>query len=537
MKIKPAPNKGIPILVIDANFIRKHLFKGWPMLNRIAAIAREGKVNLCIPWIIEKEVFTGIEGHINELTGQEQFITKVRQMVKFTSNPEVIQDLCDKLENLRPQICADATKRFEHWLNSSQAERLPIQATHTEQVFNAYFAGDLPFSAPKQREHLPDAFIYKAVLELAKAGKEVWFVGEDKRLCESLRVTGKVRTYANLHPLFGELQSPFDFEQQQALVDSLPDTRALNDQAVACVRLQLRGRRLRYNLNEGATPPIIEQVLDIRSLALDTQSVLPMDGCTFLIAFESDISVRATERLISGRDFEERMSNFDVSIRGHFLVEYGEKGSAEKEIDTIELDDFEIGSLHRNSAGETVQPIVPLPKVAAMYQTHFDDIVRENRAGLIVVVGSTLRNRRLVAEHIVGRALRTSDIGLLNFPRIHQQLPTVDCGSEETALTLWEKARDTEADVIGLSSESGHWASEALEYLASTKGLVVATMKTASSRTAVVRYLTSLNNSGNCLQYLMAVAWIQDVTPETVTFAISCDSGWHDGSWEALLNR
>jgi hypothetical protein len=63
-------------------------------------------------------------------------------------------------------------------------------------------------------------------------------------------------------------------------------------------------------------------------------------------------------------------------------------------------------------------------------------------------------------------------------------------------------------------------------------------MKSLNSPSAVVRYLASLpHKEVNYLEELLAVAWIQDVTPETITFGISEHGQWGDGSWEDTLSR
>src|SRR6266540_5743489 len=93
-----------PTLVIDSSSIRNHLFKGWPVLNRVAVIARTGKINLCIPWIVDQEVLSGIEKHVDELTVQETFLKSVRVIAQMSSEAETIRVLCDKFETLRPKV-------------------------------------------------------------------------------------------------------------------------------------------------------------------------------------------------------------------------------------------------------------------------------------------------------------------------------------------------------------------------------------------------------------------------------------------------
>ena len=529
-----------PTLVIDSSVIRKHLFKGWAVLNRVAVIARTGKMSLCIPWLVEQEVLTGIEKHVDELTGQEAFLTNVRSIAHLSSDVEGVRTLCDEFEKLRLTICDEARSRFRHWLEISQAERPAIKPEHTEKVFSAYFAGGLPFDKPKNREHLPDAFIYNAVLDLTIGDADVWFLGADAQLRESLRQTKKVRVFHDFYPLFADLQLPFNYEEHQALSRTLPDATALCELARTSLRSELCGQVLRYGVNEVSDAPRIQEVLRVPNLSVDRQSVMHIDVSALLIAFEADVVVRAAERLSDNRNLIERLSEFAVSIRGHFLVGIGTEDSDRQKRMTIEVDDFEVGEMKRSAAGEVLQPIAPQPNVVGYYEAEFQDVVKNRGSGLVVVVGSTLRNRRLVAEHIVAAALRNDEIALLNFRPVHEtQLPSCESKSETDLSPLWNKARDAELHVIGLSSEDADWALEAIHYLEANcfTCFIVTTMKSANNRSAVVRYLANLPNLENNLERLLAVAWIQEVTAETITFAISQHGGWGDGSWEGVLRR
>jgi hypothetical protein len=525
-----------PTLVIDSSAIRNHLFKGWPVLNRIAVIARTGKINLCIPWLIEREVLSGIEKHVDELTEQEAFLKSVRLIAQLSSEGAAIRTLCDQFEALRPKICAEAQSRFQHWLEMSQGERLPLEDGGTKKVFDAYFAGDLPFDKPKNRDHLPDAFIYNAVLALIDEGREIWFVAGDEQLRESLRTKG-VRVFRDFYALFADLQVSFDFKEQQALSLASPDTEALCALARASLQSELCGKSLRYAGSEDSAPRI-RQVLEVRSLSVDPQSVMHIDAGDLLIAFEADIIARAAERLVNERDLTERLSDFTVSLRGHFLVGTERGTNNGQKIATVEVDDIEVGAMERKIGGEMIQAIPPLPRVASYYQEEFDDIVQDKDSGLVVVVGSTLRNRRVVAEHIIAVALKSHEVALLSFPPIHErQLAAYDCTGTTDLGPLWNKARDAELHALGLSSENVDWGTEAIHYLSEAHCFIVATMKSANNRSAVIRHLANLPNGKDNLESLLAIAWIQEVTAETISFAISRDSGCGEGTWEEVLRR
>jgi hypothetical protein len=262
------------------------------------------------------------------------------------------------------------------------------------------------------------------------------------------------------------------------------------------------------------------------------------DDSALLIAFEAEVVIRIAERSTENRIVVEKLSVLNASIRGHFSVVLDNSNANNQAVKSIEVDDFEVGAMDKIAGSENVQAIAPQPQVESYYQDSFDQIIRKKHNGLIVVVGSTLRNRRLVAEHIIAAALKNNEVALLGFPPIlEKHLPSHDCTGEPSLSSLWDKARDAELNVLGLSSESANWAMESIHYLLDADCLIVATMKSANNRSPVVRYLAGLPNGRNYLEHLLAVAWIQDVTPEKVNFCISQHGGWGDGAWETILER
>lgn len=539
----PSGNK-IPTLVIDSSAIRNHLFKGWAVLNRVAIIARAGKINLCIPWIIEQEVLHGIEEHVDELTEQKTFLKNVRLIAQMSSEVSTIHALCDKFETLRPQICDEAKSRFQHWLETSQAERLPLKHEQTVKVFQAYFGGNLPFDRPKNREHLPDSFIYEAVLDLISGDREVWFLAGDVRLIESLQKNKAVRVYENYYPLFGDLQVPFNYEQQNALLVGSLDTQALCESARLSLQSELCGQTLRYGSSEQWASKRIREVLQIQNLSVDQESIMHIDDGNLLIAFEADVQARVAERTIANREVTERLSEFGITIRGHFLVNIDKADKASPKIVSVEMDDFEVGAMQEKAGNQILQSIPPQPKVVYYHENNFKNVVENNDGGLVVVVGSTARNRRLVVEHLIAarRKAWRSGTPLIGFTPLLNELdiPFHDCdseGNQKSVLEILGKVENAELDALGLSCEADWATVKAIDSLRDSNCFIVVTMKSINNRSAVVRHLVKITGGTTDLQYLTAVAWIQEVTPETITFAISQSGGWGDGSWEGVLRR
>ena len=405
------PRGKTPALVVDSSAIRNHLFKSWPLLNRLAIVARAGRINLCVPWLVEQEVLSGIESHFGEFTGQEAFLKSARSLAQMSSEGTAIVEMCDRFERLLPKLCEEARSRFQHWMETAQAERLPLRPEHTEKVFTAYFEGTPPFDRPKNREHFPDAFIYNCVMDLVAQGGEVWFLADDEQLRESLRKTKQVRAYRKLYTLFSDLQVAFDYESERSLSMLLPDFSSLEEMARCSLREGLCGRVLRWSGAVHGGEPTVREVLCIRDISLDRQSVIHVDESAFLIAFEANIEVLGAERVDVNRDILERLSSFAVSIRGHFFVRIGKSAEDEPQrVVSVDFDDFDLGEVQKRTGSEVVQSIPPLPKVAEVYREEFNAIIRNSgQLGVVwVIFGWFWARHRIKTSRGAGCELHSS---------------------------------------------------------------------------------------------------------------------------------
>jgi hypothetical protein len=443
--------------------------------------------------------------------------------------------LSKEVEGLRPSICEEARGRFRNWLGAAQAETLPITLQQSRLALNAYFEGTPPFDRPKNRDHLPDAFIYTSILDLIARGDDVWCLTGDSRLSEALEATRKIRVYRDYYPLFTELLIPFDYSREQKLTIGRLDA-SFTTEAERCLFDDLRGQSLRFQTTGSSISPKIREVLRIRNLVTDHGSIMYIDDNTLLIGFECDADVTGAERITEKHEIIERLSEISVAMRGHFVVVTFPVDNGIRKIKAIELDDFEIGSAEQKAANKVVTSIPPDVGVAAGWATAFEKVVSNDSAGLVVVIGSTLRNRRLVAEYIVAARTRRNEVSVLNFQPLTKNIPFVETQEDEIE-EFWERAQNTEAHVLGFSAENVAWEIAAIFHLSQRKCFIVGTMKSASSRSAVIRAIAALPNGKNNLGVLLAVAWIQDVSSELITFAISQHGGWGDGNWETILER
>ncbi len=91
-----------------------------------------------------------------------------------------------------------AEAKFTEWLGDVNAVEVKITLEDAQGAFTGYFDGAPPFKSIKNREDIPDAFIWQAVKRLAAEHKNLHFVVSDNTLRAAADNHPEITTYAKL---------------------------------------------------------------------------------------------------------------------------------------------------------------------------------------------------------------------------------------------------------------------------------------------------------------------------------------------------
>ena len=122
-----------------------------------------------------------IKVHMSEIAVREWRSQMVAEYLKLIKEMQVSvravfhQPLSSKLSQHKQisQLAADrkailaeaeaaASKACDEFLKRLGVTTIKLEASDAGEVFDGYFAGDLPFGQPKQRIDIPDAFIFRS---------------------------------------------------------------------------------------------------------------------------------------------------------------------------------------------------------------------------------------------------------------------------------------------------------------------------------------------------------------------------------------
>lgn len=143
---------------------------GFTVLSRLAS---KNKIKLHLSEVNLNEVISSISEEFR--AARISVLEKLNSLNAFLSS-----DVVRFSEDIDAK-CDMAIGDFRRWIERNNCTVHPMR-NHYDYVFEAYFAGLPPFSSLKNRKDIPDAFVYKTILDVKSKSDNAIFISNDKNL-------------------------------------------------------------------------------------------------------------------------------------------------------------------------------------------------------------------------------------------------------------------------------------------------------------------------------------------------------------------
>jgi hypothetical protein len=150
---------------------------------------------------------------------------------------------------------AASETEFAEWLNSVKAIEHKITVEDAQGAFDGSFNGEPPFKSIKNRQDIPDAFIWRAISNLAKQHDTLHFVVADNMLRSAADDCENIITYAKLD----------EFIQNPKCQDALEEISANENGSANRARLLGRMPKIEKGLAEDFQS-LMESALDSKEV-------------------------------------------------------------------------------------------------------------------------------------------------------------------------------------------------------------------------------------------------------------------------------
>lgn len=180
------------IVVLDSSIINQDRSCEGRDMNLFVKWVSLGLLVWRVPWIIFREVVSKgfIDGN-HEIDNVKKNLKDFEKLGQEKNVKNQLSILSEKIDLFKEKY---KKQNEEYWKNFFLKANIDdFDCKMSERVLNAYFDGDSPFSVPKCRKDIPDAFIYESLKKLTNE-YEIVFVCADHNLrskcAELTNVTG-----------------------------------------------------------------------------------------------------------------------------------------------------------------------------------------------------------------------------------------------------------------------------------------------------------------------------------------------------------
>ena len=186
-------------VVLDTNIYRSKPRLNSPEFKALSYLAKKGCICIHIPYVVEHEFLSFLfHEHEKKITEAIKAISMLIKKQKVTELVPELEKCLGQLKENKKELTIEPREDFLAWMTSVNVVRYGLSDTEAINALNAYFYGKAPLKQPKNRNDIPDSFIYQSIITLHnKHGNKLHFVVNDGNLRGACQSDG-ISIYASL---------------------------------------------------------------------------------------------------------------------------------------------------------------------------------------------------------------------------------------------------------------------------------------------------------------------------------------------------
>jgi len=174
-------------LFIDTNILKAEPYYKNEEYESLKILVEKDILKIYLPYIIENEYITQLqEPYLQEIKKIETNLNSLKR--KHSSDSDTLDKLIEEITKLKDSTLDNINKDFkENFCNKLNIEKLKIENHHSSEVFKKYFSGETPFKDIKNRQDLPDGFIFEAIIDKKKLDTNTVVILKDGELLNACK--------------------------------------------------------------------------------------------------------------------------------------------------------------------------------------------------------------------------------------------------------------------------------------------------------------------------------------------------------------
>lgn len=176
-------NKKLDV-IFDTNVLRAEPYYKREEYNSLKILVDKNLVRVNLPKIVESEYFTQLEEPYNKKF--KTTISTIKDLKKeIMIEKHEIEVIEDKIFELKKQSLNKLKDNFTSFFDDLKVERNTFKEHHAHNVFDRYFKGENPFKNKKERQDIPDAFIFEIIKDIKNENDNCVVLVKDNALIKA----------------------------------------------------------------------------------------------------------------------------------------------------------------------------------------------------------------------------------------------------------------------------------------------------------------------------------------------------------------
>lgn len=151
-------------LILDTNIYRSNIMRNNAAFKTLESMLRKSFIKLHIPFFIENEFLTFfIEESESKISQSIKTLKWLTQISYINENKKI--ELVSNLLN-KEKIISHLQSSFKNWSAKNECINYELEHNSCKRAIKSYFQGSPPFTKIKDRENIPDSFIFEEISDL-----------------------------------------------------------------------------------------------------------------------------------------------------------------------------------------------------------------------------------------------------------------------------------------------------------------------------------------------------------------------------------
>jgi hypothetical protein len=207
------------IIIVDSTEYRQDRGLNKEEFSLLREMGNKELIKLHIPWFVFKESSTtSISDARKDLSSIINTFQNSDKKGVHKNDVKKLKKIADEISIIEANLENSVGKVWEDFIAQSKAILYQFDKEDSIKVFDRYFTGDKPFKSLKNRDDIPDAFIFLTIQRIA-ISNEVHIVSNDKNLGRMCQEEGNVILYKSLKELYQSDDFKVLFTKYEALLE------------------------------------------------------------------------------------------------------------------------------------------------------------------------------------------------------------------------------------------------------------------------------------------------------------------------------